>query len=379
MGEVLQFGAGNFLRAFADLFMDEARKGGADIGPVTIIQSTDSSRAEAISRARGAYHVVLRGLRGGAVVDEVHAVDIVAGALNANTDWPGVLAKGLAPAVTHVVSNTTEAGLSLVEGDAFDGAPPRSFPAKMTRLLFERRAAGLPGWVILPCELVEANGDKVRDLVLEQARRWSLGEDFAAWLRSANHWPNSLVDRIVTGRPAAHPLLAEDPLLVAAEPYALWAIETGTEPFPLFDHPAIRVVADIRPYSLRKIRLLNGAHSALVCHALPMGFATVREAIEDPDIAQWLRGLLFEEVVPVLEGRVDAPREFAEQTLERFANPFLEHKLTDIALNHADKLRTRLLPTWREFRDRFSETPPRIDALLRQAVIEGTLAASELE
>ncbi len=169
---------------------------------------------------------------------------------------------------------------------------------------------------------------------------------------------NSLVDRIVTGRPTTHPLLAEDPLLVAAEPYALWAIETGTEPFALFDHPAIRVVADIRPYSLRKIRLLNGAHSALVCHALPLGFATVRQAIENPDVARWLRGLLFDEVVPVLEGRVDAPREFAEQTLERFANPFLEHKLSDIALNHAAKLRTRLLPTWREFRDRFSETPP---------------------
>lgn len=379
MGGVLQFGAGNFLRAFADLFIDEARKGGAEIGPVTIIQSTQSQRAAALSGAGGAYHVVLRGVRGGAVVDEVHPVDIVDRALNANTEWPAVVERALDRDVTHVISNTTEAGLSLVEGDAFDAQPPSSFPAKLTRLLFERRGKGLPGWVILPCELVEANGDKLRELALEQARRWNLGDDFANWLRTANHWPNSLVDRIVTGKPAAHPLLASDPLLVAAEPYALWAIETGSEPFPLFDHPAIRVVADIRPYSLRKIRLLNGAHSALVCHALPLGFKTVREAIENPEVAAWLRGLLFEELVPVLEGRVDGPREFAEQTLERFANPFLEHKLADIALNHAAKLRTRLLPTWREFRERFAETPTRIDTLLQRAVAEGTLAATELE
>jgi tagaturonate reductase len=379
MGAVLQFGAGNFLRAFADLFIDEARKAGADIGPVTIVQSTNSQRAATLADSGGAYHVVLRGLRGGAVVDEVQAVDVVDRAIDANTDWPAVVQRALDPAVTHVISNTTEAGLSLVEGDAFDAQPPSSFPAKLTRLLFDRQHKGLPGWVVLPCELVEANGDKLRELVLEQARRWNLGDGFATWLRTANHWPNSLVDRIVTGKPATHPLLASDPLLVAAEPYALWAIETGSEPFPLFDHPAIRVVADIRPYSLRKIRLLNGAHSALVCHALPLGFKTVREAIDNPEMATWLRGLLFEEVVPVLEGRVDGPREFAEQTLERFANPFLEHKLSDIALNHAAKLRTRLLPTWREARERFSESPARIDTLLKRAVADGTLSAAELE
>jgi tagaturonate reductase len=173
-----------------------------------------------------------------------------------------------------------------------------------------------------------------------------------------------LVDRIVSGKPAEHPLLATDPLLTTAEPFALWAVESADRSVVPFTHPAIVVVPDVQPYALRKIRLLNGAHTALVCKALPMGIKTVREAVEHPEVGPWLRGVLFEEIVPVLEGRVDNPHEFAEQTLERFANPFLQHKLSDIALNHEAKIKTRLVPTVEDYERMFGKPPARLAAVM---------------
>ncbi len=386
---ILQFGAGNFLRAFVDLFVQQARDAGQAVGRVTIVQSTGSGRAAALSGAGGRYHVVLRGIRGGAVVNEVHPVDAIAAALDANTQWDEVVEVAISGAITHVVSNTTEAGFALVEGDAVDARPPRSFPGKLARLIEERRKARQPGLVVLPCELIEGNGPKLRDLVLEQGRRWGLGPAFEQYVTRDCRFASTLVDRIVTGKPAAEPGLPDDPLLTAAEPFALWAIEGGaieagaveagdTEPLPLFEHPAIKVVADLQPYSLRKIRILNGAHTALVCHALPRGFATVREAVSDPDIGAWLSRLLAEEVVPVLQGRVDGPEEYARETLERFANPFLVHKLSDIALNHPAKLKTRLLSTYRDYREKFGKEPVEIARLLREAVAKGDLSEDEL-
>lgn len=386
---ILQFGAGNFLRAFVDLFVQQAREAGQDVGRVTVVQSTGSGRAAALAGAGGRYHVVLRGIRGGAVVNEVHPVDSIAAAFDANTQWDDVVDVAISGAISHVVSNTTEAGFALVEGDAADAKPPRSFPGKLARLIEARRKAGQPGLVVLPCELIEGNGPKLRDLVLEQGRRWGLGSAFEEYVTRACRFASTLVDRIVTGKPAAEAGLPDDPLLTAAEPFALWAIEAGaieagtieagdTGKFPMFTHPAIKIVEDLQPYSLRKIRILNGAHTALVCHALPRGFATVREAVSDPEIGAWLSRLLAEEVVPVLAGRVDGPEEYARETLERFANPFLVHKLSDIALNHPAKLKTRLLSTYRDYKAQFGKEPVEIARLLREAVAKGDLAAGEL-
>ena len=174
---------------------------------------------------------------------------------------------------------------------------------------------------------------------------------------------NSLVDRIVSGRPANHPLLATDPLLTVAEPFALWAVQRD-ERVPLFAHPAIQRVPDVAPYELRKVRILNGAHTALVARAMPLGIATVREAVEHADVGPWLRRLLADEVVPTIDARVPAAAAFMADTLERFANPYLDHRLASIALNHDAKLRTRLVPTRDEFIQRFARRPPILDALL---------------
>src|SRR5262249_18903027 len=159
------------------------------------------------------------------------------------------------------------------------------------------------------------------------ARDWGHPEAFRRWLREDCAWLDTLVDRIVTGTPREHPLLAEDPMLTACEPYALWAIQQKAHAWRFLEHPAVGWADDVMPYFVRKVRILNAAHTALVIRALPRGFATVRAAVSDPDLSAWLGRLLFEEVVPTLQGRVVEPEAFARQTLERFRNPFIEHKL----------------------------------------------------
>ena len=193
---------------------------------------------------------------------------------------------------------------------------------------------------------------------------WGLTRGFVEWLRRQCVWHNTLVDRIVSAQPTEHPLLARDALLTVAEPFAFWAIESKTGEVSPFRHAAIKTTTDVMPYFLRKVRILNAAHTALVTRAVPRGIGTVREAVSDPDIAAWLDKLLFEEIVPVLRGRVEGPEDFARQTLERFRNPFLVHKISDIRAYHDAKVKIRLIPTREEFEKLFGRTPP----LLEEAI-----------
>jgi len=354
---ILQFGAGNFLRAFVDLFVSECA-----FDEVVVVQSTGRERAAALNRAQGRYHVAIQGVAEGQVVDRTVEVTSIRRALHAEADWTEVEAMACSPDLRWIVSNTTEAGFALDEGDADRSLPPRSYPAKLLSLLLCRYEVGLPGVQILPCELIEQNGIQLRDLVLEQASRWGVFSGAVDWLRDGCHWVNSLVDRIVPGPPKAHPLLETDPLLLSAEPFALWAIESR-HPFAM-SHPAIVTAVDIRPFALRKIRILNGLHSALASRALPSEVVTIRQVMENPEISGWLEDLLFEEIVPVLEGRVEEPAKFGRAVLERFRNPFLEHKLASIALNHEAKVRVRLRPTVEEYRAKFGRNPRILSALL---------------
>jgi hypothetical protein len=235
---VLQFGAGNFLRAFADLFIHQANAEGQNVGRIVIVQSTDSGRAAALNSGGAAYHVLVRGMWNGAIVDDAIAVTSVSRAINARSQWDDVLQFAESPDLKLVVSNTTEAGMTLADADYAALTPPGSFPAKLVKVLQRRFERKLPGLTIMPCELVEANGRKLRDLCLEQAMRWELDRAFMDYLRTGNIWLNSLVDRIVSGKPAEHPLLASDPLLTAAEPFALWAVESPDPTVVPFRHPA---------------------------------------------------------------------------------------------------------------------------------------------
>ncbi len=364
---VLQFGGGNFLRAFADVFIDEANRGADPVGKVVVVQSTASRRAALLNEQGGRYHVVTRGLVDGQQVDETQAVASISRGLVAQEEWPAVLAVATAPQLRLIISNVTEAGYGLDEADTryLDGTDaPVSFPAKLLAVLHARYQAGQLGVTVLPCELLDHNADRLLALLLEQAALWQLSEPFLAWLQSEVYWLNTLVDRIVSGKPAAHPLLATDPLLTVAEPFAQWVIEGAGRDRDLFVHPALIVVVDVERYALRKVRILNGAHSALVSKALPMGIVTVREGVNHPEVGPWLRRVLFEEIVPTVADRVDGAAEFAAQVLERFANPFLDHKLADIALHHKTKVQVRLLSTYHDYLAQRGTPPPLLHALL---------------
>jgi tagaturonate reductase len=365
---ILQFGSGRFLRGFVDLFAHQANVGPHPVGKVVMVQSTEGERARQLTANACRYHALVRGLRDGAPVDEVTEVQSVSRALAAQAEWEEIADVACSEDLRLVVSNTTEMGLTLLpQDDDREGNSPLSFPARLTELLNLRYEAGLPGLTILPCELIENNADILLGLAQEQSRRWGWEGRFTYWLETECRWLNTLVDRIVTERPEGHPLLAQDPLLTVAEPFALWAIEGhGQEPY-VFEHPAIVRTLDVGRYWLRKVRILNGAHTALVLRALPLGYGTVREAMADPDLAAWLRELLFTEIVPTLAERVDDAETFAHQTLERFANPFLNHQLRDIAVNQTQKVAIRLRPTAEEYTAQFGKPPRLLGAILAEA------------
>jgi len=360
----LQFGCGNFLRAFADLFIAQANRQGQAVGRVIAVQSTGDDRAKALRASDCAYHVAVRGYAAGQVVDEVEWVDSISRVIVARTEWDEFLATAKIPTLRWITSNVTESGLKLDPADRLESRPPESFPAKLLVWLHERWKLGGEPVSILPCELVPKNAGVVRDLLEQQAAFWKLEGAFVLWLREECRWINTLVDRIVSGRPASHPLLEKDPLLIAGEPFALWVLE-GERPADFsLTHPSVIWASSVDAYQLRKVRILNGAHTAMVARALPLGLVTVREAMADERIGPWLRELLHAEIIPVLEGRVDDAPGFAAQTLERFQNPFLDHKLSDIAKGHDQKVLLRLRPTADEYQTKFGHPPKMLSEIL---------------
>ncbi|MEI7684726.1 MAG: tagaturonate reductase [Planctomycetota bacterium] len=366
---ILQFGGGRFLRSFFDRFVHDANEAGQEIGRVVVVQSTPGSRASLLNARPEGYPLLVRGIENGAVVDRVDRIGSVSRGLEAATQWDQVLELARAPQLKFIVSNTTEAGYALTPDDRLDGNPPVSFPAKLARVLWERfQAKGSP-LMILPCELFERNANRLRELVVTLAGEWKLPVEFVAWLDTDCIWLNNLVDCIVTAPPPDHPMIASEPLLNVREPFALLAVEKPAgKTVSFLQHPDIHLVDDVGPYHLRKVRMLNGTHTAMVAKFKPAGFETVIQVMSDPAASRWVRDLLYEEIVPTLAYRSEGVALFADQTWDRFRNPFLNHRLADIAAHHADKVKIRLLPTIEEYTKLFGKAPQR----LSEAVAVGT-------
>lgn len=355
---ILQFGAGNFLRAFVDLFVAQANRTPATaVGRIVVVQSTDRQRADALNAAQGRYHVAVRGYADGRIVDEVETVDSISRALHAGSQWAEVRAFARSPGLRWIFSNTTEAGFALDDRDATRSVadvPPHSFPAKLLDVLLVRHAAGQPAVAVAPCELIEQNGKKLRALVLAQADRWQVDAAARAWIADSCRWLDSLVDRIVPGAPAEHPLKASDPLLISAEPYAFWAVEGASD---FIVHPAVTLTTDLKPYYLRKVRLLNGGHTLMVLAAYLAGHDTVKQCMDDPLFSAYLRRGLYEEIIPTLDLPADELAAFAKAVEERFANPFVKHALLSISLNSTSKFAVRVLPSLRAHLERKGRLP----------------------
>ena len=356
----VQFGTGALLRGLVDALLDDANRKGRFGGRVVMIGSTGSGRDRAINEQSGLFTLVVQGLVGGAARRDFQVVSSVSRALAASTQWTEVLRCAENPELELIFSNTTEIGIVLDDGDAEAEpveAAPHSFPAKLTAFLLHRArwcrydTARAP--IVIPTELIEDNGSKLRDIVLALARRWKAEPQFLGWL-DAVRFCNTLVDRIVPGAPSEQYAAElrelipyEDGMMTIAEPYRLFAIEGDAalrERLRFADaDEGVIVAGSITPYRLRKVRLLNGAHTSFVSLAILAGCRTVREAVEHPALGAFLRAVLLDEIVPSLD--VPGAEGFAREVLGRFANPYLQHQLWDITLQGTTKFRVRVVPS----------------------------------
>lgn len=401
--KVLQIGEGNFLRGFVDWMIHRCNGQGFFQGSIAVSQPrpTGAKKLQELKEQDGLYYQWIRGLHEGELVDRRELISVFSAFIDPYQEWDRFLAIAANPDLEVVVSNTTEAGLVYQPSEWAPDQPILSYPGKLTLLLYRRfeHFSGDPGkgLLLLPCELVERNGDKLRDIVLQHASDWKLPEAFKNWIKEHNRFLNSLVDRIVTGFPAeeAEDRFAEwgikDTLLNAAEPYHIWAIEGEAEldeRLP-FVKAGLHVVwtNDLQSYQLRKVRILNGAHTWMAAYGLLNGLNEVREVVEHPVYGEHLRDVVYHEIVPSVPLPEAEMKLYAGQVLERFANPYVRHKLTDIAMNSLSKFKVRLLPTLTAYYERTGELPPLIvkgfAALLKlyrvRQTEEGTYSGSRLD
>lgn len=389
---VLQFGQGNFLRGFVDWQLDVLNERcGLDFG-VVIVRPTSRSTAALLDTQGGCYTTVLRGTNAqGVVQTDLRRIGCIQRELDLGRHFADYLALAQNPDVRFVVSNTTEAGITTNTTDRYGDQPPHSFPAKLTRWLHERflhfKGDPAKGLVLLPCELIEANGPALRDAVLHFCTLWKLAPEFQAWLEQSCRFCSTLVDRIVTGYPAdeAAQLQAvlgyQDAFLVAGEQYHYWAIEAPpgvAEELPL-QRAGLNVhwVNDLAPIRLRKVAILNGAHTVLAAVGLLAGMRTVGEAMQDPEVAEFLSATLRDEILPSLPLEQEGLQTYMQDVLLRFRNPHIQHPLQAIALNMASKCVTRLLPQVQNFALSTGRLPPRLVFALA-AALQGLNEPSEL-
>ena len=374
--KVMQFGEGNFLRAFVDDFFDIANEKAGFGGKVVLVQPIAPGLSELINRQQGLYTLYLRGSQNGRKVDDKRVISAVSRCLNPYGEWEKVLEFAKSDALEIIVSNTTEAGIVHDTDSAFDQAPPTSFPAKLTRVLYERYTAGKPGIVMLSCELIDNNGRELLKCVNQYIDDWKLDEGFRRWVNEENTFCSTLVDRIVPGRirdEAEVARLAEangydDPLTDVGEVFGIWVIEApegeagvakleAKLPFKAAGCP-VMVVPDVTPYKKRKVRILNGAHTGFTLGAYLAGYDIVRDCMHDDAILGYMNKMLYEEVIPTLPLDKEDCRQFAAAVQDRFNNPFVNHELMSISLNSTSKWRARNMPTFLDYVDQMGKLPP---------------------
>jgi len=373
--KIIQFGEGNFLRAFIDWQVDILNEKTDLNAGVTIVRPINTDFPPSLNTQDGLYTTIIRGLdEKGNKVKESRIIRSVNNEINIYQQYDEYLQLAHNLEIKFIFSNTTEAGISYHEGDKFDDRPQVSYPAKLTRLLYERFVAAKgdkeKGFVLFPCELIDYNGDKLKELVFKYAQEWQLSTEFIEWLDSANTFCSTLVDRIVTGYPRgeAEALEAElgykDTFLDTAEHFYLFVIQgpKSIEKLLCLDQVNLNVliVDDIKPYKERKVAILNGAHTALVPVAYLSNVNTVGEAMNDAELCEFVQHTVDKEIIPVLSLPKDELQQFADAVIKRFQNPFIQHQLLSISLNSMTKYRTRNLPQLLSYIEKFGKLPPHL-------------------
>ena len=394
--KVLQYGEGNFLRAFVDYMIDIANEKTDFNGSIVLVKPIAFGSLDRFHEQDCRYTVILRGLEDGQRVEKTRLITSVSDAVDAVSEYDKYAAYAREASLRFIVSNTTEAGIVLDREDSFDACPPRSYPGKLTKFLFERAEAfgyaADKGLIILPVELIDDNGIMLKKCVLELAKIWNLGDRFISWLEEACVFTSTLVDRIVTGYPRDdaeqlwQTLGYEDQLLDTAEPFGLWVIESAKDisaelPLPACGLPVI-YTDNQKPYKQRKVRILNGAHTSFVPAAFQMGYDIVLDAMNDPLVAGFMHDTLHEEVIPTLTLPKDDLLSFADAVTQRFRNPFIKHALLSICLNSVSKWRARCMPSLLIYQQQTGKLPPRLTfslAALISLYRGGTLKDGKLE
>ncbi|MDO5293263.1 MAG: tagaturonate reductase [bacterium] len=369
--KVLQFGEGNFLRAFVDYMIDVANEKNVFDGDVVLVKPIEFGNLDRFHNQDCVYTVSLRGLVDGEATEINRVITSVADAVDAGLEYEKYSELAKLDSLRFIVSNTTEAGIVYDETDQFELNPPKTYPGKLTKLLFTRYEAFKgdvnKGLIILPVELIDDNGIKLKECVLKLAKLWNLEEDFITWLNEACVFCSTLVDRIVTGYPfdeakaICEKLGYEDNLLDTAEPFGLWVIESEKDisgEFPL-DKAGMPVIFtdNQKPYKQRKVRILNGAHTSFVLASFLAGNDYVLQSMDDKLVHDYMYSTLFDEVIPTLTLPKQDLVDFANAVIQRFRNPYIKHALLSISLNSVSKWRARCMPSFLGYIEEFNKLP----------------------
>ena len=369
--KVLQFGEGNFLRAFVDWMIDKANRDGIYRGSIVLCQPIAQGLKDMINAQDGVYTLAMRGAENGQPVENIEVITSVSRCINPYENYEDLMEIARSADLEVVVSNTTEAGIAYHEGDRLTDRPPVSFPAKVTAFLYERYKAfyGDPqkGLLFLPVELIDNNGAELKRIVLKYAEEWELGQEFTEWVNTANEFTSTLVDRIVTGYPRdeisyfEEKLGYKDNIIDTSELFNLWVIEgdkTWADKLPVHKTDANVIwTDDVKPYKKRKVRILNGAHTSTVLAAYLAGFDIVGDFMKDDTVRTFMNDVIYKEVIPTLDLPKEELESFAAAVNDRFANPYIKHNLLDIALNSCSKFNARCLPSLLGYVEEKGELP----------------------
>ena len=357
--KIIQFGEGGFLRGFADWMIKKLNDTTEFGGSVVVVQPIEQGMCDMLTKQNCIYTHICRGLEG----VEYQKNDVISGCIKPYDDYDAYLKLAENPDFRFVISNTTEAGIVFSAEDKITDAPAKTFPAKLTQLLKKRFDLGFPGFVFLPCELIDKNGENLKNCILQYADLWDLSAEFKVWIENENIFCNTLVDRINTGYPKEEKIELdyEDNMINTSEYFHLWVIEGYSalfEEIP-FNKCGLNVILTdkLEMYRTRKVRILNGAHTSLVPYALLEGFDTVKSCVDDERMNNHIRKCVFDEIIPTLDLPEDELKAYANDVLTRFANPYIKHYLSSIALNSVSKFKVRVLPSILEYIKRFNKMP----------------------
>lgn len=368
--KVIQFGEGNFLRAFIDWQIHQMNKQGLFKGGVKIVQPLAKGMTKNLDQQDDLYTVLLEGVLNGKKYQSHEVIESVNGTVRPYENYAEYLKLAEDDNIEVIFSNTTEAGIAFDENDKLSDQPQNSYPGKLTALLYHRFELGKKGFHIIPCELINHNGDQLKKIVLQYAELWKLGEKFVDWINNDNKFYSTLVDRIVPGYPRDRAADLEkewgylDQMMVKTEPFLIFVLEGSqaiNDVLPLKEAGINFVVTDdMQPYRNRKVSILNGPHTTMSPIARLAGIETVGEVMKDKEFYKFVNDEMYQEIIPTVALPEKELADYAEGIKERFENPYVKHQLSSIALNSISKFTARLLPTLKRYVAKNQELPKRI-------------------